>query len=229
MSTSTTSRILIEALAQTKDGARFDFEEIATQSRTTRKAVFSVLQATIPGLEQDHGRPTHRMRFQLAFQAAKNGRFLEAAEALTWQEFEDFTVECLELAGFNAIKGIIVHGHGRKWQIDLTGKKGSMLLVFDCKHWHSQYYHSKIDSAAKHQKAAVLAMLQDVRSRKIFPETKLWVLPIILTLLEPRDRLVEDAVIVSLEKLADFLNGVTPYASELPFIASDNLMESPIC
>ncbi len=229
MSTSTASRILVEALAQTKDGAGFNFDEIATRARTTRKVVFSILHATIPGLEQDHGKATHSMRFQLAFQVAKNGLFLEAARTLTWQEFESFTVECLRLAGFDTIKGIIVHGQGRKWQIDLTGKKGSMLLVFDCKHWHSPYYPSKISSAAKHHRDAILAMLQDVRSRKIFPEAKLWVLPIILTLLEPRDRLVEDAVIVSLEKLADFLNGVTPYSSELPFIASNDLMESPIC
>jgi hypothetical protein len=167
-------------------------------------------------------------RLQLALYAARNGLLLQAANALTWQEFENIAIECLQLAGFETIKGIMTRGQGRKWQIDLTGKKGSMLLAFDCKHWRSSYSPARIAIAARHQREAVNAMLRDLKSRKMFQDPKLWALPVILTLLEPPDKMIDDTVLVSLEKLADFLAGVTQYSTDMPFIPSDTVMESPI-
>lgn len=217
----------VETLAQTKDGSPLDFVAIATRSRTTTGLVQAILQTIIPNVASGESLSASA-RFRLAFLAARNGLFLKAAEALTWQEFEIFAVECLKLAGFETSKGIIVHGQGRKWQIDLTGKRGPMLLALDCKQWRASYSNGRLADAAKHQQSAVYSMLKDVKSRKMFQDSKLWALPIILTLLEPRERVIGGAVLVSLEKLSDFLNGVTPFATDLPFIESDLITESPI-
>ncbi|HZY95258.1 MAG TPA: restriction endonuclease [Candidatus Bathyarchaeia archaeon] len=171
---------------------------------------------------------TRDVRFKIAFGAARAGLLHEAAEGLSWQEFESFTEECLKLAGFDTFKGIIVRGKGRKWQVDIVAKKGQLLLAFDCKHWASPYYRARFRKAAQHQRDAVVSLMHDVNTRKRFHDDKLWVLPVILTLLEPRTKLEEGAVLVSLQKLPDFLNGVTQYSDDLPFLFSDDYKESPI-
>ena len=171
---------------------------------------------------------TRDARFKLAFGAARAGMIREAAEGLSWQEFESFAEECLKLAGFETFKGLIARGQGRKWQVDIVAERGQLLLALDCKHWSSPYFLARFRKAAEHQRSAVVSLLNDVNTRKRFHDDKLWVLPIILTLLEPRTKLGENAVLVSIQKLPDFLNGITQYADELPFLTSDEYTESPI-
>ncbi len=171
---------------------------------------------------------TRDVRFKLAFDVARAGMLREAAQGLSWQEFESFTEECLRLAGFDTFKGIIARGEGRRWQVDIVAKKGQLLLAFDCKHWTSPYYQARLRKAAQHQRDAVMSLMHNVNTRKRFHDDKLWALPVILTLLEPRTKLGEGAVLISLQKLPDFLNGVTQYSDDLPFLTSDERTESPI-
>jgi len=221
------SRIVIELLRHTRNGQRSTIEEIATAARTTDAQVRNILQQEL-GDEATMLNITRDARFQLAFGAARSGMLREAAEGLSWQEFESFAEECLKIAGFETFKGIIARGQGRKWQVDIVAKKGQLLLALDCKHWASPYYPARFRKAAQHQRNAVESLMHDVNTRKRFHDDKLWALPIILTLLEPRTKVEEDTVLVSLQKLPDFLNGVTLYSDELPFLTSDDYRESPI-
>ena len=223
-----TSRVLLEILAQTRNVNRVNVEEIASKARTTSRIVKQVIDNFSVDITESHQTIAQETRMKMALQVARYG-LSSTAKTLTWQEFENFAAECLRLAGFETTKGMIAHGLGRKWQIDLIGKKGTMMLAFDCKHWHSSYSPSRLENAARHQKEAIISMLQDVKCRKKFEDEKLWVLPLILTLLEPTARILENAVIVPLEKLSDFLNGITIYSPDLPFIESETrLTENPI-
>jgi hypothetical protein len=47
---------------------------------------------------------------------------------------------------------------------------------------------------------------------------RLLALPMILTLFEPRARMVGGVVVVSIEQFGDFLERVSPFSSELPFV-----------
>lgn len=170
---------------------------------------------------------TPKTRLQLAFRAGKQGGLREVARALTWQEFEEFTEECLVSAGFQTSRGLTFRGEGRKWQIDLVARKSQMILVIDCKHWNSPSYPSKFRKAGHHQKLATKVLVHDLETKGISSTERIRALPIILTLFDPRAQLADDVVLVSLEKLADFLNGVTPY-SELPFISDETHAENPI-
>jgi len=60
-------------------------------------------------------------------------------------------------------------------------------------------------------------------------DQEVYALPVILTLYEPRGSLLNGAVIVSVTQLPEFLELLTPYDSELPFITVRNIVESPIC
>ena len=164
----------------------------------------------------------------MAIQAAKQGGLGEVVRVLTWQEFEEFAEECLSSAGFLTSRGLIVRGEDRKWQIDLVARKSQLVLILDCKHWTSPNYPSKFKSATTHQKLAALALIHDVKIRADLGREKISVLPIILTILEPRSQLSDDVVLVSIGKLADFLSGVTPFSQELPFIFEEAPLENPI-
>lgn len=172
-------------------------------------------------LEDPKGaRLTNSVRFKLAFEAVRHGGLQQVVRALTWQEFEAFAEECLQTVGFVTQKGLIVKGDSRRWQIDVIAKKSSMILAIDCKHWESPGYVSKLSNAAEHQKLALQALIQQMAARGEVGRGELLALPMILTLYEPRARIVNGAVVVSIEQLGDFLERVSPFSSELPFVST---------
>lgn len=134
----------------------------------------------------------------------------------------------MQTVGFDTTKGIIVKDDSRRWQLDVIAKKGSMVLAVDCKHWESPGYESKLRKAAEHQKMAVEALLQQMATSGEMEGERVRALPIILTLYEPRLPMVNDVVVVSVDQFADFLSGVSPYSSDLPFISASSVAKSSI-
>src|SRR6266849_4051334 len=199
---------------------------IADQAKTTTEQVERVLGQLLKLEDSSNAQLTVSARFKLAFEAVKLGALQQVARALTWQEFEVFAEECLQSVGFDTRKGVVVKDDSRRWQIDVIAKKGSMILAVDCKHWESPGYNSKLIKAAEHQKLAVQALMQQMIVKGEIEGAGTLALPIILTLFEPRARVANGAVVVSVEQLADFLEGISPYSSELPFISAQSVAES---
>jgi hypothetical protein len=154
------------------------------------------------------------------------GAFERAARALTWQEFEQFSEECVARAGFKAEKGIVFNDRNRRWQIDLTGVKDQVLLAIDCKHWESPNYSSKFRKAVGHQKQCLQPLICHMRTLGRLTGQEVWALPMIITLFEPRDSLLEGVVLVSVGQLPDFLQHVTPFERGLPFISDRDVAEA---
>src|SRR5256712_3978326 len=200
--------------------------QIADQARTTTEQVALILGPLLRLEDLSGARLTNLARFKLAFEAVRHGALQQVARALSWQEFEGFTEECLQTVGFDTQKGIIVKGGSRRWQIDVIAKKSRMILAVDCKHWESPAYSSKLLKAAEHQKLAVQALIQQMAAKGEIGREGVLVLPIILTLFEPRSRLTAEAVVVSMEQFADFLDGVSPFSSEQPFIHSQSVAKA---
>lgn len=212
------SRVIVETLKQTSGDQVVSVSQIADQAKTTAEQVASIL-APMLQLEDASGmRLSNSARFKLAFEAARHGALQQVARALSWQEFEAFTEECLQIGGFATQKGIVLRDDSRRWQIDVVAKKGPIILVIDCKHWETPGYGSKVKKAAEHQKQAAQALIKRMRTRGEVGSERLLALPMILTLFEPRERLADGVAVVSVEQLADFLEGMSPFASELPFI-----------
>ena len=211
-----------------KSNELVNISEIADRASTTRKLVTLVLSPLLELEEPKGARLTNSVRFKLAFHAVRHGGLHQVARALTWQEFEAFTEECLQTVGFVTQKGLIVKDDSRRWQIDVIAKKNPMILAIDCKHWESPGYESKLINAAEHQKLALHALIQQVATREDGGEEELLALPMILTLYEPRARIVNGVVVVSIEQFGDFLERVSPYASELPFVLAQSFVKSSI-
>ena len=221
-------RVLLATLNLTDVGGRVDFDRIAFEARSTERLARTTLSAAL-GLSGEHVNLSPERRLRLAMEIARMGQLGSAARSLTWQEFEKFAESCLEEAGFEAERNVRVKGEGRAWQIDVIGLRSNLILAIDCKRWNTPAYLSKIKRAASHQRRAVLHFLTSLH-HKPSEGTKRWqALAVILTLGEPPTQLSGDAVFVSVEKLPSFLNGVTPYDENLPFITpTSSLVENPM-
>jgi len=218
----------VETLKHTKGDDLLSTRDIADRVKTTSEQVALVLGPLLQLEDPTGARLTNSARFKLAFEAVRHGGLQQVARALTWQEFEAFTEECLQTVGFDTQKGLIVKDDSRRWQIDVIAKKSPMILAIDCKHWESPGYESKLSHAAEHQKLAVQALIQQMAARGEVGREGLRALPMILTLFEPRSRMVDGVVAVAIEQFADFLEGVSPFSRELPFIQAQSVTKSSI-
>ena len=216
----------METLKHTRSDETLSISEIADRAKTTNEQVALILGPLLQLEDPTGARLTNSARFTLAFEAVRHGGLKQVARALTWQEFEAFTEECLQTVGFDTQKGLIVKDDFRRWQIDVIAKKSPMILAIDCKHWESPGYESKLSNAAEHQKLAVQALIQQMGERGEVGREGLLVLPMILTLFEPRARMVGGVVVVSIEQFGDFLERVSPFSSELPFMPAQCMVKS---
>ncbi len=216
----------METLKHTKGDELLSTRDIADRAKTTREQVALVLGPLLQLDDPTGSRLTNSARFKLAFEAVRHGGLQQVARALTWQEFEAFTEECLRTVGFDTQKGLIVEDDSRRWQIDVIAKKSPMILAIDCKHWESPGYESKLSNAAEHQKLALQALIRQMAARGEIGREGLLALPMILTLFEPRARVVGGVVVVSIEQFGDFLERVSPFSSELPFVPAQSIVKS---
>ena len=219
------ARILVEALNLTRSRPDADLETIRQRAETTAKAAKAVLTEYLASSESQTIRFEPPARFAIAQRAVQLGRLEQVAKALTWQEFETFAEDCIRSVGFQTWKGLVLKDDKRRWQVDLVGRKGPMVLSIDCKHWNSPSYPSKLRGAVAHQRLALPSLLRLVKQDP-YADGPLWALPMVLTLLDPRSRIMDHAVLVSVRQFSDFLEHVTPYDSDLPFVFTDDLGES---
>jgi hypothetical protein len=222
------ARIIVATLRQTSRDGAINTSTIANHAKTTTEQVERILRQFLKVEDSSVAQLTVSARFKLAFEGVKLGALQQVARALTWQEFEGFAEECLQSVGFDTHKGVIVKDDIRRWQIDVVAKKSSMILAVDCKHWESPGYESKLNKAAEHQKLAVQALIRQMTAKGEIGREEAKALPVILTLFEPRTRLANGAVAVSVGQFADFLEGISPYSSELPFIPAQGRAKSSI-
>ena len=219
-------RLAAQLLRFTRSGRTAFLTDVAARSGSTASlARVTILELGLL-LENDGIALSSEQRLHLAIRLAQAGT-LEAARLLDWQEFEKFTKDSLAHFGFSSERNTRVRGGGRSWQIDVVGVKGPLILCFDCKHWKPPNYLSKFERPAEHQRKAAAYFLSEATMR--LNSNRVYAcLPIILTLYEPPRPVHRDVVLLSVEKLPDFLDKVSPLMEELPFIHSGQHMENPI-
>ena len=211
-------RVIVEALRKSKNGKPFTIADIAESARTTASGVKTSLASVVDIEDEKPILLSASTRLRLALHAAQLGMIQEAARELTWQEFEAFSDECLSNNGFETQKGIVINDSGRRWQIDLIARKNPVLLTLDCKHWESANYSARFKTAIQHQKGSLDPLVRHLTMKGKLSERPVCTLPLILTLYEPRESIQDGVVILSVGQLPDFLEHLTPYTPELPFI-----------
>ena len=222
------SRVIVETLKRTRGGASIDISEVADAARATSEMTRRALERFVDLDDHPRIKLETPVRLKLALEAIRLGEVQSVARGLTWQEFEEFSEDCLRAAEFDTKKGLLFGDETRRWQVDIVALKKSILLVLDCKHWESTNYSSKFHRAVEHQKQVLQPLIRHMRANGSLIDQKIWALPLIVTLFEPRVSLLDAVVIVSIGQLPDFLGHLTPYDSELPFTSDHGPAESPI-
>jgi len=137
----------------------------------------------------------------------KVSRFLE------WQEFEDFAEDMLSENGFSTRKHLVFKSSLGRREIDIFAWNDTFTLAVDCKHWVSGLSRGRMRDAAQAQveRASALANRPELLHRlNISNAEDRSIMPVILTLGELRDRLIDGVPIVSVSRLLNFLYGVSP-------------------
>lgn len=139
---------------------------------------------------------------------------------LDWREFEHLSLEAFKLSGYGAIKGFIFNSKNRRFQVDIIAFKYKIILSVDCKHWMFTNWSAKLNEASKNHSKRTEALASNIelfaKKFSIKLSKRNFVIPIILTLGEPRTNVVDRVPIVSVLKLRDFLYGLA-YPEDLGF------------
>ena len=212
------ARVLIETLRLGRSDKSVEVNDIASRAKASKSFALEVLTSIMGKVDDSRILLGSTLRVRIAIEAARAGRLRDAAQAISWREFEEFARQCLEEAGFRTEANVRVNGNGRRWQIDVIGFQGDLVLAIDCKHWNAPGSISRFRLAADHQRLATSHFLTTLIGKSAQGSGGRHALAVILTLSEPPAQFHRGAMLVSVEKLPSFLSGVTPYDENLPIL-----------
>ncbi len=149
-------------------------------------------------------------RIELALKALNlGGDPIEICKLLDWREFENLSVEAFQLNGYSVINNLTFSSNKKRFQIDLIASKNNSILCIDCKHWMYFHWFSRIKDAAKSHLNRTRAISNEIQilSPKLGLKSskRIFIVPVIVTLSDPRRNIIEGVPIVSILKLEDFI------------------------
>jgi Holliday junction resolvase-like predicted endonuclease len=153
-------------------------------------------------------------RMRLAERLIHEGRDPQkVSRFLRWQEFEEFGEQTLRQNGFRTVKHIVFKGRGGRREIDLLAWNDTLLLAIDCKHWIRGISPSQARNVAQAQieRAEALAKRFDLLNKfGVSRVESRYIVPVLLCLGSPRQRIVDGVPVVGVSELISFLYGISP-------------------
>ena len=220
------SKLIIHTLELTRSGRSTAVGILASHARCTSEVAKRILNSLKVNIENGQVSLSTEARLRLAREASRGGFLGDVARTLEWQEFESFTEACLDEAGYKVQKNVRTREEGRVREVDIVAARGNLVLCIDCKHWNTPSYPSKFTRALEHQLEATYSLLRELRRKET---GSLLGLPVVLTLLEPREKLRNGVVLLSIDQLSDFTENLAPFSESLPFISAGGVpAENPI-
>jgi len=203
-------------LQMTKRQMRISVEDIQKECGTENleEEVQSLKQRGLVNADHEFLEVTSRQRVMLAETLVRAGQDVQlVSRLLAWQEFEEFVEAALDQSGFHSVRHVVFKGTLGRREIDVLAWSDVWILVVDCKHWSGILARSRMKSAAEAQveRARALAERPEIMGRQGIQRIDLPLVPILLTLGEPRDRLIGGVPIVGLSRLSSFLQEASPY------------------
>ncbi len=135
------------------------------------------------------------------------------ASSLEWSEFEQYCAMAVSAAGYTVRRNVRMLKPTR--QIDIVAESPSLVLSIDCKHW-------KRSGGAGLLAAPAAAQLERTRmfAKAMRPGEERPLLPVLLTLLDNRVRLLGGVPVVPLQALREFLASVSRFDDGLAFVTA---------
>jgi len=167
-----------------------------------------------------------RQRITLAEEMIHSGMDAKkVSRLLRWQEFEDFADSILSENGFSTRKHLIFKSRAGRREIDILAWNDTFTLAVDCKHWLRGLSPGRTKEAARAQveRAMALAKRPELLHRlKVHDLDGRTIIPVILSLGELPERLIDGVPIVCVSKLLSFIYGVSPIDTKLKRIRLDS-------
>ncbi|MCS7125620.1 MAG: NERD domain-containing protein [Aigarchaeota archaeon] len=188
-------KIVTTYLKLTSRNKNVRIEEISKEALVEK----SIVEAFLKSYSLD-SEPTSSKRVKATLIALSQGvEGDRIARYLTWREFEELSAELFKEAGYTVFRDIRIPLRRRIYQIDLIALMESVLLVVDCKHWAKPPAHS--------ERRKIISMQEErIRALTSFNgEVEVRVIPVVLTLYEPRELIVEGYPYVPIRKIKGFL------------------------
>jgi hypothetical protein len=130
------------------------------------------------------------------------------AKYLDWKDFERFCSRLIGAKGFTVTRDLRLKQP--RAQIDILARSPSLCLIVDCKHWARERGPAALSAVVERQTARALLVrrkMKDVEPMAV----------VVLSLANEQPRYVDGAAVVPVRTLADFLDNIAGYSTNLSF------------
>jgi Holliday junction resolvase-like predicted endonuclease len=225
------TEMLISILRLTKDGP-VSHEVLNKEPRVPASVGRELLQRLqTDGLIYFRGETVEAnsaQRIRLAVRALKSGADPEKVSShLQWKEFEGIARVAFETNGYTVIRNLHFRNSDRRWEMDIVGCRGSLVVCLDCKHWHHGLHGSTAQRIAKEQAERTRALVRSLPNPALkidcLSRTGAKFVPAVLSLTVDRLKLHNGVPIVPVLQLQDFLDRLPAHTDSLLCLTPDNL------
>jgi Holliday junction resolvase-like predicted endonuclease len=166
-------------------------------------------------------------RLRMAVLAIRSGADLErVSSCLQWKEFEDIAAVAFGINGYTVIRNLHFKHGGHRWEIDIIGCKGSLVICLDCKHWHHGLHGLTVQKIAKEQVERTRALVMSLPN----PKVKVGCLsmangkfvPAVMSLSSDKFKFQNGVPIVPVLQLQNFLNELPMHTDSLLYFTPNN-------
>lgn len=216
--------ILLALLASTRTHKKAAATELAATLRYPYKRVKRVIEDLASSGLLTFEDPTvnidSRGRLQLAVEAVKKGiHFERVCRSLDFREFEEIAAEALRANAFQTYVRFVLRHSKKRYEIDLIGRRGTITICIDCKHWKRSLSPSRLSNAAEKQveRTNALVMELDRYGPKLGAGTlpEMIFIPAVITLADTNIRTIRKVPIVPVLRLRSFLEEFDLYLDRL--------------
>jgi Holliday junction resolvase-like predicted endonuclease len=205
-------------LEATRERPTIELKEFADRLQTTldklNARMADLAKTRVITLRQGIVEVDTSQRMRLAERLIHEGRDPQkVSRFLRWQEFEEFGEQTLRQNGFRTVKHVVFKGRAGKREIDLLAWNDTLLLAIDCKHWVRGISPSQARNVAQAQieRAEALAKRFDLLNKfGVSRAESRYIVPVLLCLGIPRQRIVDGVPVVGVSELISFLYGISP-------------------
>jgi len=215
-----THDLWLKLLELTHNKAAVSLNELNALSKAVvDETFFGLVQDGLVGFSEGVLTMDSRQRVLLAERLIHGGLDpKKVSRFLGWQEFEDFAESILSENRFSTRKHFIFKSSAGRREIDILAWNQTFMFAVDCKHWVRGPPAGRMKDAAKAQVERVtdLAKRPELLHRLGIPNPDgRTIIPLILSLGDLRDRLIDGVPVVSVSRLLSFLYGVSPIDTNL--------------
>jgi len=204
-------------LQLTKGQERISMEDVRKEIGTENidDELQSLKERGLISLNNEYLELDSRQRVLLAEALVRTGQDVQQiSRLLAWREFEEFVESALDQSGFKSIRHLVFKSNVGRREIDILAWNDVWILIVDCKHWSGTLTHSRMKEAAEAQAQRTRALTErsEIMQRRGITRLDIPLVPLILTLGEPRERLIMGVPIVGLSRFSSFLQEASPYS-----------------